>query len=143
MAASGYRRSRASAFRIWQHRRRVSKSGNDALRTVTSMAMTPVCGQRGQCLRRSCSHADMDAAVDAAVFGAFFNAGECCNAGSRLILERSIAEPFLTEITKYANRLKVGNPLDPATKVGALISAEHLRSVEQRVRGGRGGCHAA
>jgi betaine-aldehyde dehydrogenase len=50
-----------------------------------------------------------------------------------LILERSIAESFLTEVTKYASTVKVGDPLDPVTKVGALISAEHLRSVEQRV----------
>jgi len=74
--------------------------------------------------------ADMDAAVDAAVFGAFFNAGECCNAGSRLILQRSIAEEFIGAVVERSKDVPVGDPLDPATKVGAIITPAHLQKIE-------------
>ena len=78
--------------------------------------------------------ADMDAALDAVTFGAFFNAGECCNAGSRLLLHESIAEEFLSELSKRAAQVKVGDPLDEDTKVGALISREHLGKIEDDLR---------
>jgi betaine-aldehyde dehydrogenase len=74
--------------------------------------------------------ADMDAAVDAAVFGAFFNAGECCNAGSRLIIQRNIADEFLAAVTERSKQVVVGDPLDPATKVGAIITSAHLEKIE-------------
>jgi betaine-aldehyde dehydrogenase len=74
--------------------------------------------------------ADLEAAADAAVFGAFFNAGECCNAGSRLLLRREIAEDFLAAMAARARTLAVGDPLDPSTKVGAIISEAHLSAIE-------------
>lgn len=73
--------------------------------------------------------ADLEAAADAAVFGGFFNAGECCNAGSRLIVHESIAQDFLSEVKKIASRVQVGDPLDEGTKVGAMISSDHLSKV--------------
>ena len=81
--------------------------------------------------------ADMDAALDAATFGAYFNAGECCNAGSRLLLHKDIAETFLAELAKRAAEVKVGDPLDEDTKVGALISADHLGKVEKHLSAAR------
>ena len=75
--------------------------------------------------------ADMDAALDAATFGAYFNAGECCNAGSRLLLHADIAEEFLAGLAERAASVKVGDPLDPETKVGAIISSDHLGKIEQ------------
>jgi len=78
--------------------------------------------------------ADMDAALDAATFGAYFNAGECCNAGSRLLLHADIAENFLAELAKRAASVKVGDPLDEDTRVGALISVDHLGKVEAHIR---------
>ncbi len=47
---------------------------------------------------------DLEAAADAAVFGGFFNAGECCNAGSRLIVHQDIADDFLAEVKKLATQ---------------------------------------
>lgn len=78
---------------------------------------------------------DLEAAADAAVFGGFFNAGECCNAGSRLIVHRDIANDFLAEVKKLAAKVRVGDPLDDATKVGALISDAHLGKVLDYVDG--------
>jgi len=77
--------------------------------------------------------ADLPAAVDAAVFGAFFNAGECCNAGSRLIIHSDIAADFLAAFAERAARVKVGDPLDEATKVGAIITPAHLQKIENAV----------
>ncbi|MCF3639691.1 aldehyde dehydrogenase family protein [Rhizobium sp. TRM95111] len=70
--------------------------------------------------------ADLDAFVDAAVFGAWFNAGECCNAGSRLILHKDIAADVTTRIAELSRQVKVGDPLDPTTQVGAIITPQHL-----------------
>jgi acyl-CoA reductase-like NAD-dependent aldehyde dehydrogenase len=77
--------------------------------------------------------ADWEAALDACVFGAYFNAGECCNAGSRLLLQRSIAGDFVAALAERAAEVEVGDPLDAQTKVGAIISAEHLAKVEGHV----------
>src|SRR5262249_59605867 len=57
--------------------------------------------------------ADLDAFIDAAVFGAWFNAGECCNAGSRLILHESIAAEVTRRIAELSKTVRVGDPLDP------------------------------
>lgn len=77
--------------------------------------------------------ADLDAAADAVVFGAYFNAGECCNAGSRLLVHRSIAEDFVASVRERARMVPVGDPLDPGTKVGAIITPEHLEKIEGHV----------
>ena len=81
---------------------------------------------------------DLEAAADAAVFGGFFNAGECCNAGSRLIVHQDIAADFLAEVKKIAARAPVGDPLDERTKVGAMISPDHLGKVLAYVEGAAG-----
>jgi acyl-CoA reductase-like NAD-dependent aldehyde dehydrogenase len=84
--------------------------------------------------------ADLEAAADAAVFGGFFNAGECCNAGSRLIVHDDIASDFLKAVNALTEKVRVGDPLDDATKVGAMISTDHLSKVSDYVAaaGGEG-----
>lgn len=77
--------------------------------------------------------ADLRAAADAAVFGGFFNAGECCNAGSRLIVHHDIAADFVTEIERLAKRVTVGDPLDEKTKVGAIITAAHRAKIGEHL----------
>jgi betaine-aldehyde dehydrogenase len=79
--------------------------------------------------------ADLEAALDAVLFGAYFNAGECCNAGSRLLVHQSIAETFVAALVDRSRDVKVGDPLDPQTKVGAIISADHLAKIEGHVGG--------
>jgi betaine-aldehyde dehydrogenase len=75
--------------------------------------------------------ADMESAIDARVFGAYFNAGECCNAGSRILLQRDIADNFVAGLVEKSSAVRVGDPLDPETKVGAIISADHLTKIER------------
>ncbi len=83
--------------------------------------------------------ANLDEFVDAAVFGAWFNAGECCNAGSRLILHRAIADDIVARIGEVSKAVRVGDPLDPATQVGAIITPQHLDKIEGYVRGATAG----
>lgn len=83
--------------------------------------------------------ANLDEVVDAVVFGANFNAGECCNAGSRLILHRSVADEIVGRVAERSRQVVVGDPLDPATQVGAIISPEHLNKIETYVREARSG----
>lgn len=78
--------------------------------------------------------ANLDDFIDAAVFGAYFNAGECCNAGSRLIVHRDIADDVVARVAALSARVKVGDPLDPNTKVGAIITPEHLTKINDYVR---------
>ena len=79
--------------------------------------------------------ADLEAFIDAAVFGAYFNAGECCNAGSRLILHKDIADEVTGRIAELSKKVKVGDPLDPATQVGAIITPQHLDKIGGYVAG--------
>jgi betaine-aldehyde dehydrogenase len=79
--------------------------------------------------------ANLDDFIDAAVFGAYFNAGECCNAGSRLILHKSIASDVVKRVAALAKHVKVGDPLDPTTQVGAIITPQHLEKIGGYVSG--------
>src|SRR6266536_3217970 len=84
-----------------------------------------------------CADADLDAALDAVVFGVYFNAGECCNSGSRVLVHSSIADEVQAEIVARSRRVPVGDPLDPATKVGAITSDEQLSVIERYVAEGQ------
>ncbi|MBA2780088.1 aldehyde dehydrogenase family protein [Billgrantia kenyensis] len=72
---------------------------------------------------------DIDAAARASAAAIFFNQGEICNAGSRLIVQSGIRERFLEALLEAARDFAPGNPLDPDTRMGALISPEHCRTV--------------
>ena len=77
--------------------------------------------------------ADMDAALDAAAFGAYFNAGECCNAGCRIILHGRLRTSSWPGCPNEQRLSRVGDPLDPETRVGAIISADHLGKIERHI----------
>ena len=81
--------------------------------------------------------ADLDAALDAAVFGVYFNMGECCNSGSRLLIESRVAEEFTERIIEKSRHIPVGDPLDPATKIGAIINEDQLTKIKQYVHSGK------
>ncbi len=85
----------------------------------------------------SSADADLEAAVDATIFGVFSLNGERCTAGSRILVERSIYEEFVERYAAQAKRVKVGYPHDPATEVGALVHPEHYEKVMSYVEIGR------
>lgn len=84
-----------------------------------------------------CADADLDAALDAVVFGVYFNAGECCNSGSRVLVHSSIAREVQHEIVARSRRVPMGDPLDPDTKIGAITSDEQLATIERYVDAGQ------
>jgi acyl-CoA reductase-like NAD-dependent aldehyde dehydrogenase len=80
--------------------------------------------------------ADLDDAAEGVLFGAFFNNGECCVSQARLLVHDSIADGFLAELKSRVGRIKVGQPLDHATDVGAMIHPGHLEAVLDHVTQG-------
>ena len=77
--------------------------------------------------------ADLERAMDAAVFMIFSNNGERCTAGSRILVQQSIYADFVAKFTERAKRIRVGDPLDEATVVGPMISQAHLAKVRSYI----------
>ncbi|HGG04068.1 MAG TPA: 5-carboxymethyl-2-hydroxymuconate semialdehyde dehydrogenase [Aliiroseovarius sp.] len=73
--------------------------------------------------------ADLERALDAVIFMIYSLNGERCTSSSRLLVQDSIADDFLARLVARVNRIKVGNPLDPATEIGPLIHKEHFDKV--------------
>jgi gamma-glutamyl-gamma-aminobutyraldehyde dehydrogenase len=80
---------------------------------------------------------DLDAAADKACVGIFANQGEVCSANSRLLVERSIKDEFLAKIVERIRSLRPGNPLDPDTMMGALVSQDHAMLVMNYIDQGK------
>jgi 5-carboxymethyl-2-hydroxymuconic-semialdehyde dehydrogenase len=80
--------------------------------------------------------ADLETALDSALFGVFSLNGERCTAGSRVLVERSLYEDFVASMAKRAAAIRVGHPADPDTEVGALVSEEHHQRVLSFVAAG-------
>jgi acyl-CoA reductase-like NAD-dependent aldehyde dehydrogenase/alcohol dehydrogenase class IV len=81
--------------------------------------------------------ADMDAAVDGALFASMLHSGQVCESGTRLLLHESIHDAFLAELAKRAGQLTVGYQLDPRTRVGPVISAAHRDRIEGYIAAGK------
>jgi 5-carboxymethyl-2-hydroxymuconic-semialdehyde dehydrogenase len=77
--------------------------------------------------------ADLDRALDAAVFMIFSNNGERCTAGSRILVQQSIYAAFAQRFVERAKRLVVGDPLDEKTVIGPMISQGHLAKVRSYI----------
>ncbi|MHC3473479.1 aldehyde dehydrogenase family protein, partial [Streptomyces sp. 7R007] len=73
---------------------------------------------------------DLHQAAATAAWGIFFNQGEMCTAPSRLLVHRSIAEQVSEAVVRRARELRIGDPLDPATEMGALVGEGHLARVQ-------------
>jgi betaine-aldehyde dehydrogenase len=81
--------------------------------------------------------ADLAAAADAAVFGMCFNQGECCNSGSRLIVQRPIVDEFVRKLVDLVRRVPIGDPLDEKTKIGAIASQEQFAKIMGYIEDGQ------
>lgn len=78
--------------------------------------------------------ADLDSAADAVAFGVYFNAGECCNSSSRILVHEDVVEDFISRTVALSEKVPFGDPLDPKTKVGAIISADHQAKIHAYVQ---------
>ena len=81
--------------------------------------------------------ADLDSAVEGVVDAIWFNQGQVCCAGSRLLVQESVANRFHDKLKVRASKLRVGDPLDKSTDVGAIISEVQLKRIESLVAQGR------
>ena len=73
--------------------------------------------------------ADMDAAVKGAMTGIFYNKGEVCAAGSRLFVEEKIHAELMAQLAERVKSLKVGDPMDKATRMGPVVSRQQMETV--------------
>ncbi|MDM0071538.1 5-carboxymethyl-2-hydroxymuconate semialdehyde dehydrogenase [Variovorax sp. J31P207] len=81
--------------------------------------------------------ADLDRALDAAIFMIFSNNGERCTAGSRILVQKSIYADFAAKFAERAKRIVVGDPLDEKTIIGPMISPGHLAKVRSYIEIGQ------
>ncbi len=79
---------------------------------------------------------DWDAAVDHVLTGVFLHSGQVCSAGTRLIVEESIADDFVAALVARAAKIRMGDGLDPASETGPLVSEQHRAKVEAYVAAG-------
>jgi len=81
--------------------------------------------------------AKLDNAVAGALLGNFYSAGEVCSNGTRVFVHQSVRAAFVERLRSRAAAMRIGDPMDPATQVGALISAEHMEKVLGFIARGR------
>ena len=80
--------------------------------------------------------ADLDSAIEGVVDAIWFNQGEVCCAGSRLLVQESIAEKFIEKLRVRMEKLRVGDPLDKAIDMGAIVSPQQLETISNLVKVG-------
>ncbi len=104
----------------------ISKTAGDSLKKVA----LELGGKNAQVIFPD---ADLDEAVDAVVFGTYFNVGQCCNGSSRIIVHKGIAESFVAQIVERSKLVRFGDPMDETTQVGAIVTATHNAQIHEHV----------
>jgi len=82
-------------------------------------------------------YADLDKAATAAAAAIFFNQGEMCSAGSRLLLQEGIQDAVLEKVQAISRKFQPGDPLDPATRLGAIVDETQMKRVLTYIDSGR------
>jgi betaine-aldehyde dehydrogenase len=81
--------------------------------------------------------ADLDNAVSGALLGNFYSQGEICSNGTRVFVHKSVRDAFLAKLKERTERMTIGDPLDPDTHVGPLISQDHMNKVLSAIESGK------
>ncbi|MFN2642864.1 MAG: aldehyde dehydrogenase [Actinomycetota bacterium] len=81
--------------------------------------------------------ADLSLAIDGALYGIFYNSGQVCNAGSRLLVHRSLHDDVVDRLVSRAEKITIGPPLDKNTEMGPIVSKTQLGTVERYVKIGQ------
>ncbi len=81
--------------------------------------------------------ADLDNAVSAAMMANFYTQGEICTNGTRVFIAQGIHDAFVERLLARVSRMKIGDPMDPDTQVGSLVSASHMESVLEYIEKGK------
>jgi aldehyde dehydrogenase (NAD+) len=80
---------------------------------------------------------DIDQAVKGAINGIFYGKGEVCNAGSRLFVERGVHDQFVEKLVERTKKLRPGDPFDPKTRLGAIVSEKQMQTVMNYIDAGK------
>lgn len=78
--------------------------------------------------------ADIENAADAVTFGIYFNVGQCCNSSSRIIVHEDIADDFVSRVVALSRKVVFGNPMNPETQVGAIVTEDHKAKIDGYVK---------
>jgi betaine-aldehyde dehydrogenase len=81
--------------------------------------------------------ADLDSAVGGAMIANFYSTGQVCSNGTRVFVHESVKDEFLKKLVARTSAMKIGDPLDPDTNIGPLVSAEHFRKVAAYLEAGK------
>ena len=81
--------------------------------------------------------ADIDNAVSAAMLANFYTQGEVCSNGTRVLIQRKIFDSFLKKLVERTEKIRLGEPTDPATQMGAVISKAHLEKIIRFIDSGK------
>ncbi len=80
--------------------------------------------------------ADLDAAINGSVYSIFYNAGQSCEARSRLFVQKTVHDAALDQFVEKTKRITVGDPLDPETQIGAIVSRNQMETIEGYIETG-------
>ena len=100
----------------------IMKNASDTLKKVTLE-----CG--GKSANIVLDDADIDMAVDGAIYAGFYHQGQCCEGGTRLLLDEKIYDDFIAKMKDKMSRMKIGDPMDKTTDVGPVVSQEQFNRV--------------
>lgn len=107
-----------------------TETGREILRGVAKSNMKKVSLELGgKSPNIFFSDCDLEAATDGALFGVFINQGEVCSAGSRVLVQQDIYGKFIDKMKEKTKRIKLGDPLSRETKMGPLVSEDHMKRV--------------
>ncbi len=84
-----------------------------------------------------CADSDLESAVKGAITGIFYGKGEVCNAGSRLFIESKVKNEFIEKLVARAKKLQPADPLDPKTRMGAIVSQQQMQTVLGYIEAGK------
>src|SRR5581483_4380985 len=110
--------------------REIMKSAADTLKRVTLEL-------GGKSPNIVFADSDLDSAVKGAINGIFYGKGEVCCAGSRLFVESKVRDEFTEKLIERAKKLKPGDPLDPKTRLGAIVSEQQMNTVLAYIEAGK------
>src|SRR3546814_10461302 len=106
-----------------------------ALAAGTLKKVTRECG--GKSANIVLDDADRAIAVDGSLYATFFHSGQVCESGTRLLLSREHHDDFVQALVERTRTLKIGNPMDPETTIGPLVSDKQLKRVLNYIAIGR------
>jgi acyl-CoA reductase-like NAD-dependent aldehyde dehydrogenase len=114
-----------------------TKTGGEIMRLASDPIKRVTLELGGKSPNLVFADANLDDAIPSSVWSIYYSAGQSCEARSRVLVEAPLYDEFVSRFAEYAKRLKVGDPLDPETQVGSLISTAHRDRVHGFVERGR------